>query len=145
VGALDSLLDGGRCIPPAAVTSRVPSGETWQLYTSWSRSSPTPSGQPASPSVSQSASCRVSAAGDGRAVCTAVGQPERLDDVHIVLGGGYAGVATTCSSPCAGLEGARWVVETHIHSRCALVRLSQTVAISRGSDPCQPQLQLLAP
>ena len=27
-------------VPPAAVTSLVPSGEMWQLYTSWSRSSP---------------------------------------------------------------------------------------------------------
>lgn len=26
--------------PPAAVTSRFPSGETWQLYTSWSFKSP---------------------------------------------------------------------------------------------------------
>lgn len=38
-----ALLAGliGHRIPPAAVTRRLPSGDTWQLYTSWSFFSPT--------------------------------------------------------------------------------------------------------
>jgi len=65
------------CVPPAAVTSREPSGEMWQLYTSWSRRSPAADHAHVSQQVSRSLWEQV---GCPR---TAMCQPERLYEMHV--------------------------------------------------------------
>ena len=79
---LRALVRLGRiCVyrPPAAVTSRVPSGETWQLYTSKSLSSPIDRTNELVNAPSPRCPVEELWVAEG---ATWMGQPQRLDEMH---------------------------------------------------------------